>query len=71
MTTEVLAAPALQVPTRPDVASEDYRAPLGWTAADGTQRVAVVRNLDPWYAAYKVTPGQKLYLAPEQRVRIW
>ncbi|MEA3041933.1 MAG: putative endopeptidase [Sphingomonadales bacterium] len=35
------------------------------------QRVAVVRNLDPWYAAYDVRPGDLLYLAPERRVRIW
>ena len=35
------------------------------------QRVAVVRNLDPWYSAYGVTPDHKLYLAPAQRVRIW
>jgi putative endopeptidase len=35
------------------------------------QRAAVVRNLDPWYPAFNVQPGQKLYLAPEQRVRMW
>ena len=35
------------------------------------QRVAVVRNLDPWYSAYQVLPGMTLYLPPEQRVRIW
>lgn len=35
------------------------------------QRASVVRNLDPWYAAYKPTPGQKLFLTPDQRVRIW
>ncbi len=35
------------------------------------QRAAVVRNLDPWYPAFNVQPGQKLYLSPEQRVRIW
>ncbi len=35
------------------------------------QRAWVVRNLDPWYAAYKPAPGQKLVLTPEQRVRIW
>jgi putative endopeptidase len=35
------------------------------------QRTAVVRNLDPWYAAFGVQAGQKLYLAPAQRVRIW
>lgn len=32
---------------------------------------AVVRNFDPWYAAFKVKPGDKLYLAPKDRVRIW
>jgi putative endopeptidase len=35
------------------------------------QRVAVVRNMDPWYQAYNVQPGQALYLSPETRVRIW
>ncbi|MBO9574165.1 MAG: M13 family metallopeptidase [Sphingobium sp.] len=35
------------------------------------QRVAVVRNLDAWYAAFRPKTGQKLYLAPEKRVRIW
>jgi putative endopeptidase len=35
------------------------------------QRVAVVRNLDPWYDAFSVQPGQKLYLTPAERVRIW
>ncbi|WP_037501721.1 M13 family metallopeptidase [Sphingomonas jaspsi] len=35
------------------------------------QRVSVVRNFDQWYKAYNVEPGQKLYLAPTQRVRIW
>jgi len=35
------------------------------------QRVAVVRNLDSWYPAFGVQPGQTLYLAPAQRVRIW
>ena len=35
------------------------------------QRAWVVRNLDPWYAAYNPKPSDKLYLTPEQRVRIW
>ncbi len=35
------------------------------------QRTWVSRNLDPWYKAYQVKQGQKLYLAPEDRVRIW
>jgi predicted metalloendopeptidase len=30
-----------------------------------------VRNVDAWYTAFKVQPGDRLYLAPEQRVRIW
>jgi putative endopeptidase len=34
-------------------------------------RVATVRNLDPWYAAFSVMPGQKAYLPPDKRVRIW
>ena len=31
----------------------------------------VVRNFDPWYKAFNVQPGDKLYLPPERRVRIW
>jgi putative endopeptidase len=31
----------------------------------------VVRNLDEWYKAFGVKPGDKMYLPPEQRVRIW
>jgi putative endopeptidase len=34
-------------------------------------RTSVVRNLDPWYDAFKPKPSEALYLAPEQRVRIW
>jgi putative endopeptidase len=34
-------------------------------------RVAEVRNLDAWYAAFAIKPGEKEYLAPEERVRIW
>jgi putative endopeptidase len=34
-------------------------------------RTAIVRNMDPWYSAFGVQPGQKLYLAPADRVRIW
>lgn len=35
------------------------------------QRGNIVRNMDPWYPAFNVQPGQKLYLAPADRVRIW
>jgi putative endopeptidase len=31
----------------------------------------IVRNFDPWYAAFNVQPGDKLYLPPEQRVHVW
>ena len=31
----------------------------------------VVRNVDAWYAAFHVQPGDKLYVAPENRVHIW
>ncbi len=31
----------------------------------------VVRNLDAWYATFGVKPGEKLYVEPEKRVRIW
>jgi putative endopeptidase len=30
-----------------------------------------VRNMDAWYAAFNVQPGDKLYLKPEDRVQIW
>ncbi|RYG21520.1 MAG: hypothetical protein EON93_25860, partial [Burkholderiales bacterium] len=31
----------------------------------------IVRNLDEWYRAFQVKPGQALYLPPDKRVRIW
>ena len=31
----------------------------------------VVRNVDAWYRAFNVQPGDKLYLAPQDRVHIW
>ena len=31
----------------------------------------IVRNFDPWYKAFNVKPGDKLYLPPEQRVHVW
>jgi putative endopeptidase len=35
------------------------------------QRVAVVRNMDPWYSAFNVRQGEMLYLPAQQRVKIW
>jgi putative endopeptidase len=37
----------------------------------GPWRAATVRNNDAWYTAFGVKPGQKLYLAPADRVNIW
>jgi predicted metalloendopeptidase len=34
-------------------------------------RALTVRNLDAWYAAFAVKPGQALFLEPKDRVRIW
>jgi endothelin-converting enzyme/putative endopeptidase len=34
-------------------------------------RAATVRNLDPWYTTFNVTPAQKMYLPAEKRVRVW
>jgi putative endopeptidase len=42
----------------------DTHSPNHW-------RALTVRNEDPWYAAFDVKPGDKLYLAPADRVQIW
>jgi putative endopeptidase len=34
-------------------------------------RAFTVRNLDAWYQSFDVKPGQALYLAPADRVRVW
>jgi putative endopeptidase len=39
--------------------------------APAEYRADTVRNLDPWYDAFGVKPGQQLYLAPADRVRVW
>ena len=31
----------------------------------------VLRNVDAWYRAFNIQPGDRLYLPPEQRVHIW
>jgi putative endopeptidase len=37
----------------------------------GEYRADTVRNLDGWYAAFGAKPGELLYLAPAERVRVW
>lgn len=34
-------------------------------------RADTVRNNDAWYKAFNVQPGEKLYLAPDARVKVW
>jgi len=34
-------------------------------------RALTVRNVDAWYEAFGVKPGQKLHLAQAERIRIW
>ena len=57
---------------RAKVGDDALRAQI---ASDGhapeRYRIATVRNLDAWYEAFDVRPGQSLYLAPGSRVRIW
>jgi putative endopeptidase len=43
----------------------DLHSPPGFRV-DG-----VVPNIDAWYLAFDVKPGDKLYLAPDKRVTIW
>jgi predicted metalloendopeptidase len=33
-------------------------------------RAVTVRNLDAWYEAFAVKPGQALFLAPAERLRV-
>jgi predicted metalloendopeptidase len=37
----------------------------------GEWRCTEVRSVDAWYAALAVKPEQKIYLAPDERVKIW
>jgi putative endopeptidase len=39
--------------------------------APAEYRGDTVRNLDAWYPAFDVKPGQKLYLKPGDRVQVW
>ena len=42
----------------------DTHSPNHWRALE-------VRNQDPWYTAFDIKPGDKLYLPPSDRVQIW
>ncbi|HSQ31817.1 MAG TPA: M13 family metallopeptidase [Gemmatimonadaceae bacterium] len=47
------------------------RAQLATDHAPEMYRFNTVRNIDAWYDAFEVVPGQRLYLEPRQRVHIW
>jgi len=38
---------------------------------DHFRAIGPVRNIDAWYKAFNVQPGDKYYVKPEDRVRIW
>ena len=33
--------------------------------------IAPLRNVDAWYEAFGITPDDEMYIAPEDRARIW
>jgi endothelin-converting enzyme/putative endopeptidase len=39
--------------------------------APAQYRADTVRNIDAWYSEFEVQPGEKLYLAPQDRIQIW
>jgi putative endopeptidase len=41
------------------------------THPPGEYRSDTVRNVEGWYKAFEIAPGDKLYLKPEDRVAIW
>jgi predicted metalloendopeptidase len=41
------------------------------THSPGEYRSDTVRNVEAWYRAFDVTPNDKLYLKPEDRISIW
>jgi putative endopeptidase len=52
-------------------ASERQRLITGPHSLERFRINGVVRNFDEWYRAFNVQQGDKLYLPPEDRVRIW
>jgi len=56
---------------RTKVSDAALREQLATDHAPEMYRFSTVRNIDAWYDAFDVAPGQRLYLAPSARVRIW
>lgn len=44
---------------------------IGGGHSPARYRALTVRNIDAWYDAFSVEPGEKLYLAPKDRIKIW
>lgn len=44
---------------------------IGDGHSPGNFRAQTVRNIDAWYATFGAKPGEKLYLEPKDRVKIW
>ena len=60
------------IPDADAAEAEERRRILSDPHSAGEFRVnGIVRNVDAWYKAFDVKPGDKLYLPPEQRVKIW
>jgi putative endopeptidase len=51
--------------------AELRKAALSGVHSPSKWRTWAVRNHDAWYAAFNVAPGDKHYLAPAERVKIW
>ena len=47
------------------------RLVTGPHSPDEYRTTGIVRNMDAWYAAFDVKPGDTMYLPAEERVRIW
>jgi len=47
------------------------RQVIGNAHAPGQYRALTVRNIDAWYKAFDVKPGDAMYLDPAKRVRLW
>ena len=56
---------SLYTPEAYRITLHDYHAPAEYRVN------GVVRNVDAWYEAFNISPENKLYLSPEERVRIW
>ena len=56
---------------RARIGDDGMRQQLASDHAPEMYRVATVRNFDAWYDAFGVVPGDRLYLPPSARVRIW